>query len=148
MRKLLTSLFLVAALAAAAEAAPPPPAQHGAPAVGTDPNAKRITGSTNYVPTFGIRATVSHNYRVRGVLAVDAGLDIPDAEIREKAEALRPRLMSDLRDAVLNYATMSYRPGRRPDPDILRARMQKAADALLGKGNARVALASVIVFMN
>ncbi len=47
---------------------------------------------------------------------------------------------------MLNYASLSYVIGERPDADILRARMQKAADQVLGKGEARLALACVIVF--
>jgi hypothetical protein len=53
-----------------------------------------------------------------------------------------------MRDAVLNYASLSYVVGERPDFDILRARLQKAADQVLGKGEAKVALASVIVFQD
>ena len=53
-----------------------------------------------------------------------------------------------MRDAVLNYASLSYIPGERPDFDILRARLQKAVDQVLGKGEARVTLASVIVFQD
>jgi hypothetical protein len=36
--------------------------------------------------------------------------------------------------------------GEKPDVDVLSARLQKAVDQVLGKGAARVALASVIVF--
>ena len=36
--------------------------------------------------------------------------------------------------------------GERPDAEILRSRLQKAVDQVLGKSKARVALASVIVF--
>ena len=61
-------------------------------------------------------------------------------------QAIRPRLISAMRDAVMNYASLSYVVGERPDVDILAARLQKVADSVLGKGEARVALASVIVF--
>jgi len=80
------------------------------------------------------------------VLAVDAGLDVPEEQVRKTAEAIRPRLMSAMRDAVLNYASLSYVVGEKPDADMLRARLQKAVDQVLGKSKARVALASVIVF--
>ncbi len=137
------ALLLASTLAAGGAAASPPPA----PAKpDMDPQAKRITGSEHYVPTFGLRASISRGFKVAGVLAVDAGLDVPKDETRKMCDAIRPRLISALRDAVLNYASLSYVVGERPDADILRARMQKAVDQVLGKGEARVALASVIVF--
>jgi regulator of protease activity HflC (stomatin/prohibitin superfamily) len=138
-----TTLILAALLAAAPAAANPPPA---APKQEMDPQAKRITGSENYVPTFGLRASITRGFNVHGVLAVDAGLDIPNSKTRKRVEAIKPRLMSTLRDVVLNYASLSYMLGEKPDAEIIRARLQKAVDQAVGKGEARVALASVIVF--
>ena len=143
MQKALALLFGSLLVAGRASAAPPAAAK---PSPSDDPQAKRITGSTNYVPTFGLRASISHGFKVHGVLAIDAGLDVPKEATRKLAEAIRPRLMSQMRDAVLNYASLSYVVGERPDVDIVRARLQKAVDQVLGKGEARVALASVIVF--
>jgi hypothetical protein len=136
-------VFLLAALIAAAPAAAAPPAA-GKPEM--DPQAKRITGSDKYVPTFGLRASISRGFNVRGVLAVDAGLDVPDSRTRKRVEAVKPRLISTMREVVLNYASLSYVVGEKPDADMLRARLQKAVDQVLGEGEARVALASVIVF--
>lgn len=138
-------LPLIAAVALAGKAAAAPP-----PAAGKetelDPQAKRITGSDNYVPTFGLRASIARGFKLHGVLAVDAGLDVPREEARKTCAAIRPRLTSAMRDAILNYASLSYVVGEKPDVDILSARLQKAVDGVLGKGLARVALASVIVF--
>jgi hypothetical protein len=130
-------------LAGRAAAAPPAAAK---PTAAEDPQAKRITGSANYFPTFGLRASISHGFKVNGVLAVDAGLDIPKEDMRKLAESIRPRLISQMRDAVLTYASLSYVVGERPDIVMLRAKLQKAVDQVLGKGVATVALASVIVF--
>ena len=137
------ALALAALLAAAPVAASPPPV---APKQEMDPQAKRITGSENYVPTFGLRASITRGFNVHGVLAVDAGLDIPSSKTRKRVEAIKPRLMSTLRDVVLNYASLSYVLGEKPDAEILRARLQRAVDQAVGKGEARVTLASVIVF--
>ena len=144
MKKAL-ALLLASALAAN-RASASPPAPPVAPEM--DPQAKRITGSEKYVPTFGLRASISRGFKIHGVLAVDAGLDVPEEKTRKTCEAIRPRLMSQMRDAVLNYASLSYVVGEKPDADMLRARLQKAVDAVLGKGLARVALASVIVFQD
>lgn len=145
MYKALALLFGSLLAAGRASAAPPAAAR---PTASEDPQAKRITGSENYFPTFGLRAAISHGFKVNGVLAVDAGLDIPRQETRKLAEAIRPRLINQMRDAVLNYASLSYVVGERPDIVILKARLQKAVDQVLGKGEAKVALASVIVFQD
>ena len=142
MRKALA--LLLASSLAAGRASASPPAPPTKPEI--DPQATRITGSEKYVPTFGLRASISRGFKVHGVLAVDAGLDVPEEQVRKTAEAIRPRLMSAMRDAVLNYASLSYVVGEKPDADMLRARLQKAVDQVLGKSKARVALASVIVF--
>jgi hypothetical protein len=144
MRALLASALLFALMAPwTAPAMAEPPAEK---AVEVDPQAKRITGSENYIATFGLRASISHGYRVSGVIAVDAGLDVPSAKTRKRVAALKPRIVSEMRDAVLTYASLSYQDGQKPDADMLEIRLQKAVDSILGQGEARVALASVIVY--
>lgn len=128
----------------ATASANPPPSESGKAEV--DPLAKRITGSENYIPTFGLRASISHGYTVSGIIAVDAGLDVPSAKARKRVAALKPRLISRMRDAVLSYASLSYVDGHKPDADMLEIRLQRAVDGVLGPGEARVALASVIVY--
>ena len=140
MRKAL-ALLLASTLTGRAFAAPPTE-----PNAEMDPAAKRISGSDNYVPIFGLRASIARGFKIHGVLAVDAGLDVPKEATRKMCVSIRPRLISSMRDAILNYASLSYIVGERPDVDILSARLQKAVDGVLGKGEARVALASVIVF--
>jgi hypothetical protein len=145
MRRTLAALPAALAIAALAvmPAAGAPPAP---PKPEMDPQAKRITGSENYVPTFGLRATITRGFTIYGSLTVDAGLDVPDAKTKKKVEALKPRIMSSMHEAVLNYASISYVIGDRPDADMVRARLQKAVDSVLGKGVAIVALAGLIVF--
>jgi hypothetical protein len=137
------AILIASALTGAALAAPPPTKPKGDD---TDPQAKRITGSDKYVPTFGLRASISRGFKVEGVLAVDAGLDVPSDKSRKRVNSLMPRIMSNMRDAVLNYASLSYVVGEKPDADIIRIRLQKAVDSVLGAGEAKVTLASVIVF--
>lgn len=138
-----TACLALALASLAAPALAEPPAGK-APEV--DPQAKRITGSENYIATFGLRASISHGYSVSGVMAVDAGLDVPSPKTRKRVDALKPRIMSEMRDAVLTYASLSYVDGQKPDADMLEIRLQKAVDGVLGPGEARVALASVIVY--
>ena len=111
-----------------------------------DPFAKKVTGSPNYVSMFGIRASVADGFSVAAFLSVDAGLDVPDAKVRKKVVAIRPRIMDALRRAVASYANLGYELGYPPNLEMMRARMQKAVDAQIGPGEAQVVLASVIVF--
>jgi len=134
---------LAVTIATPAGASPPPPA---APSKVEDPGAKRITGSENYVPTFGLRASITRGREIHGVLTVDAGIDVPNEKMRKHVEGVRPRLMNSMREVVLNYASLTYAIGERPDADMIRLRLQKAVDTVLGKDQAKVALASVIVF--
>ncbi len=110
-----------------------------------DPLAKKITGSEDYVPMFGIRASVSFGFTVSGVIQVDAGLHVVDSKVRKRIDAIRPRINDALRRAVTNYANGPYRDGQVPNLDVLRARMQRAMDKQVGAGNAQVMLASVII---
>jgi hypothetical protein len=142
----LASIFVAAAILAGAPALAAPPPASPPPRDETDPQAKRITGSETYVPTFGLRASIARGFKVHGVLAVDAGLDVPDQKTVKHVEAMKPRIMSVMREAVLSYASLSYVVGERPDADMLRARLQKAVDGVMGKDTVKVALASVIVF--
>jgi hypothetical protein len=142
LKPIKTACLALALASVAIPALAEPPA--GKPEI--DPQAKRITGSENYIATFGLRASISHGYRVSGVMAVDAGLDVPSPKGRKRVDALKPRIMSEMRDAVLTYASLSYVDGQKPDADMLEIRLQKAVDGVLGPGEARVALASVIVY--
>jgi hypothetical protein len=144
MRLALVLLAVATLVSAPVQAAPP--AASPPPRDETDPQAKRITGSETYVPTFGLRASIARGFKVHGVLAVDAGLDVPDAKTVKKVEAMKPRIMAMMREAVLSYASLSYVVGERPDADMLRTRLQKAVDQVMGKDTVKVALASVIVF--
>jgi hypothetical protein len=142
----LASILISAAILAGAPALAAPPPASPPPRDETDPQAKRITGSETYVPTFGLRASIARGFKVHGVLAVDAGLDVPDPKTVKRVEAMKPRIMAMMREAVLSYASLSYVVGERPDADMLRARLQKAVDGVMGKDEVKVALASVIVF--
>ena len=137
----IASCILLAVQSPAALAAPPDKGLKDE----TDPTANRITGAETYVPTFGLLASITRGVTVKGTLTVDAGLDVPDPKVRKRAEAIRPRLFSEMRQSVLLYAELSYIFGNSPDVDLLRSRMQKAVDGVLGPGTSKVVLASVIV---
>lgn len=138
------SVFFAIVLALAGPVAYAAPAKASSGQI--DPTAKKISGSADYVPFFGIRASVTSGFTVAGFMAVDAGLHIEKAKTRKHVEAIRPRIMDNMRMAVTSYANGPYREGAVPDLDILRARIQRSVDKQLGKGASKVVLASVIIF--
>jgi hypothetical protein len=106
---------------------------------------KRITASQNYLAAPPVSATLTENFRVKGLLQVDAGFDIPDEKLRARAGALAPVLRDSMREALTKYCEVWQRPGGVPDADKISAMLQAAADKALGRKGARLVLVSVMV---
>lgn len=79
----------------------------------------------------------------RGVLTVECGLDIPDARLRTRAEALLPRLRASYLQTVITYAA-GLPFGAAPNADFLAGALQRQTDAMLGRG-AHLLLGAVLV---
>jgi len=82
---------------------------------------------------------------VRGKLTVNFGMDVPDNELREKAETLMPRLRDAWLRSLNLYAATALRPRRQADVAELSARIQQTADEVLGKPGAKVLMAQAMV---
>jgi hypothetical protein len=80
----------------------------------------------------------------QGTIVVDMGLDIPDADLRRRAQLNAPRLRDALRTALANYSSTYYRVRTAPDPTELTRQMQVAVNRVLGARGARVLLANII----
>jgi flagellar basal body-associated protein FliL len=85
--------------------------------------------------------------RVRGKFTVSFGMDVPDEKLREKAEAVMPRL----RDAWLSelnlYAATSLRMRRPADVVGVADLLQRSADAVLGQAGSKVLMGQAMVAM-
>ncbi|MGE0829668.1 MAG: Tat pathway signal protein [Hyphomonadaceae bacterium] len=138
------ALIVLAAAALAASAAPAS-AQHGGGSEQQDRgNERALTSAVSYValPTFS--SGVIGRLRSTGTLVVDVGLDIPDAGLRARANAMGPRLRDGLRTALSTYANTYYRDGAAPDPAQMARLMQTAVDRTLGRAGARLLIANVV----
>ncbi len=94
----------------------------------------------------GLTATVTHDYRARGVLHVEAGVEIPDGRTRARAERLMPRLRAHCAEALRAYAGDQYRYGAVPDADRISVMLQAAVDDVLGEpGAGDIILGMVII---
>ena len=152
MRYALGMMFLralfAAILLAALQLAPASAAGGGSDsASGGDSDSRRrtLTQSENYVPLPPLTASVQANYQLRGILHIEAGLDIPDARQRRAAERAMPRLRDAYVSAISIYAGVQYRHGDVPDINRIAEILQSATDDALGHSDAQVLLGMVII---
>lgn len=91
-----------------------------------------------------IAVTVMQSSRPIGVIQVDVGILVPNVAQRQRAAALQPVLRDAWRRTTQEFANRYYIPRRVPDAVLLGQRLQAATDQVLGAGNARVLLTSLI----
>ncbi|MBC7770401.1 MAG: Tat pathway signal protein, partial [Phycisphaerales bacterium] len=103
-----------------------------------------LTSAETYLPMPTLSAGVLQRMSTRGTLVVDMGLDIPDADLRRRAQLNGPRLRDALRTALASYASTYYRDRTSPDPTQMTRLMQSAIDRTLGAGGAQVLLVNII----
>jgi|SRR5690606_37732922 hypothetical protein len=105
---------------------------------------KKAVGGPTFMQLPAVNATVRHANGRRGILTVEAGLDIPDPRLRERAQASLPRLRAAWAQKLQTYAT-GLPPGSPPNPDTLSHEMQRETDRVLGRPGARLLLGTVMV---
>jgi hypothetical protein len=114
------------------------------PALASEEPAKDAAPNSHYIEFSTLTATVLRPDRRRGVMAVDATLDIPDAKLRARAASLTPRLRAAYSQALNVYAA-GLPPGRPADPDYLVREMQRQTDFAIGRPGAKFLLGSILV---
>ena len=102
------------------------------------------SNTVTYTSFDALTATVFRPDGRRGVLTVQGGLDVKDPTLRARAMASEPRLRDAYIRALTVYAA-SLTPGAPPDVDQIGARLQRATDAVLHQGGAKVLLGTVLV---
>ena len=105
----------------------------------------RITGSKIYVAVQGVNVPIANWDGFSGMMAVDAGLEIDDKDLRERTQALMPRVRDTIRQSLHIYMNASYVEETVPDLEAMCKRMQKAVDRMLGPGKAKVTISSAII---
>lgn len=143
---LFAALVLAFAGTASAHASPPPSSGdgHGAPPQQTQ-RGRSITSSPDFVPLAPLTATLQADYRLRGILQIEAGLEIPDSRLRARAEEMMPRLRNAYVTQLSIYAGANYRYGEMPDAERISVMLQRATDEVLGQEGARVLLGMVVI---
>jgi hypothetical protein len=104
---------------------------------------KKKGGGLTFVQFATLTATIMRPDGRRGVLTVEAGVDVPDEALRERVVLLTPRLR-DAYARVVRTAAASMRPGWPPDPEALARDLQKATDLVVGRPGARFLIGVVM----
>lgn len=87
--------------------------------------------------------TVRHDGR-RGVMTVEAGVDIADPALNLRARQSQPRIRAVFNILVQREANLLL-PGRVPNVERLAAQLQSATNIILGQRGAKLLLSSVMV---
>lgn len=141
------TLFPLAALAAALALTGPALAggSSPAPAPAEDSRHRTLTSSQTYMPLDPLTATVQADHRARGLLQIEAGLEISDSRLRHRVEQNMPRLRNAWVSALSVYTGVNYRFGDIPDADRIAAILQEATDITLGQEGAQVLIGMIII---
>lgn len=105
---------------------------------------KKKGGGESFVQLPTIAATILRADHSRGVMTVEVGVDVRDGALRKRAEQSVPLLRDAFLREMLTYAP-TIPAGAPPNPDVISAQLQHAADATLGRPGAKVLLGTVLV---
>jgi hypothetical protein len=107
-------------------------------------SAKGAASASRYMAFPGVTASILRPDRRRGVLALDASLDIPDEALRTRARAYQPRLRAAYAQALNMYAA-GVPPGRPVDPAYISRELQRQTDMVIGKSGATFLIGSILI---
>ncbi len=106
---------------------------------------RAITSSETYMPLPPLTATVQANRRARGLMQIEAGLEISDSRLRHRVERYLPRLRNAYVSALSIYTGAHYSFGEVPDADRIAQILQEATDMTLGQEGAEVLIGMIVI---
>lgn len=128
--------FTAPALAGAPSAPEPEP----------DDNRRALTDAASYVRIPAVQTSIrDRSRRMRGSLQVTLALDAPRGRTRTLIEDREAYLRDAYNETLLLYSSRLYRWGEVPDADMIGELLQEDTDRLLGDGQARVVLDTVMI---
>jgi hypothetical protein len=101
-------------------------------------------GGLSYIQFNTFTVTVRRPDGRRGVMSMEAGIDVADPALHTRADQSRPIL----RDAYMRWLTMyglALTPGAPPNLDQIQAEMQRITDRTLSRTGAKMLIGSVMV---
>jgi hypothetical protein len=105
---------------------------------------KKKGGGITYIQFQTLTATIIKNDGRRGVLTVEAGVDVPNAPLRAQVNLVLPRLRAAYVQVLQSYI-WGLNPGSPPDPDYLSMMLQRETDHVLGRPGARLLIGAMLV---
>jgi hypothetical protein len=105
---------------------------------------KKKGGGITYIQFPTLTATIFRSDGHRGVLTVEAGVDVPDGTLRARVNLSAPRLRAAYVQFLQSYV-YSLGPGAPPNPDYLSVALQKETDRVLGQPGAHLLLGAMLV---
>ena len=90
-----------------------------------------------------LTATIIRSGGRRGVLSVEAGIDIEDEGLRTRANQAVPRLRAAYSDILRTFGA-ALAPGEVPDADRLARDLQTVTNEIVGRSGARVLLGTIL----
>jgi flagellar basal body-associated protein FliL len=114
------------------------------PAGAAEKGEKKKGGGESFIQFPTLTASLRRPGGRRGVLTVEAGVDVADAGLRARAQSSIPRL----RDAYFRYLSTyaaTVPPGAPPNPDAIALALQRSTDQVLGKPGAKLLLGTVLI---
>ena len=91
----------------------------------------------------GVAQRAGDHFRA-AIMTVQAGVDVPDKTLRDRAEKLTPRLQ-DAYVQVLQLYAGGLVPGAPPDADYVARKLQEATDRVLGKTGGRFLIGGIMI---
>jgi hypothetical protein len=114
-----------------------------APAWAAGDRTKKKSGGQNYLPLEAVTGTTHKAGGRRGVLSVDLGLQVDDAQLRVYADKSMPRLRAAYVQVVEVYAA-GLPSGSEPNVDFIVQALQRQTDLVLKRPGARVLVGAVV----
>ena len=130
-RRLIALTFALAAAVA-------PLAAHG------QDSEKKKGGGITFVQFRTLTATVFRGDGRRGVLTVEAGVDVADAGLRARVNMSQPLLRAAYIQFLAAYAG-GLTPGAPPNADYLSQQLQQQTNIVLGRPGAKLLLGTILI---
>jgi hypothetical protein len=105
---------------------------------------KKKGGGISYIQFRTLTATIFRADGRRGVLTVEAGVDVPDPALRDRASISQPRLRAAYVQFLETYAG-SLTPGAPPDADYVAHSLQQQTNNVLGRPGARLLIGTILI---
>ncbi|HAH10787.1 MAG TPA: hypothetical protein DCL54_13435 [Alphaproteobacteria bacterium] len=119
----------------------------GAKKPSKSPAKRSVTTLTSWIDVEPFTVSVIQGDAIAGTFMLTFGIDVPDGVLRERAQAILPRLRNNWLIAVNRYASTQLRPRAQADIGLIAAKLQKVTDETLGQPGAKVLLSQAIVLI-